>query len=335
MVNGVLWLGSFVPSHQDAKLPLIQDAAGLLAITLAPPRHVPPVDAPALREAVHSLAAKLGPILPRLPADHPLRQIAADLIQLESAPDAALIASNRNVVRFLPMQLDRLRLALTASLVTQADIPSSIRADWVAADGRLRLQVTPRASVRGSAALRGFLSQVQAVAPNVTGSTSTIVASADTVVSAFRIAATSAVVAITLILAVVLRRVLDVALVLAPLLLSALLTVVVASMFRLQLNFANIIVLPLLLGVGVSFNIYFVMNWRAGLTKPLGSATARAVAFSALTTGTAFGSLALSNHPGTASMGTLLLISLGCTVCTTLLFLPALLGMLPRVQIRA
>ena len=87
---------------------------------------------------------------------------------------------------------------------------------------------------------------------------------------------------------------LDAALVMAPLLLSALLTLLVAVLLPLPLNFANIIALPLLLGVGVSFNIYFVMNWRAGQHHPLGSATARAILFSALTTGTAFGSLALS-----------------------------------------
>jgi uncharacterized protein len=84
--------------------------------------------------------------------------------------------------------------------------------------------------------------------------------------------------------------------------------------------------LPLLLGVGVSFNVYFVMNWRAGLTSPLSSATARAILFSALTTGTAFGSLALSRHPGTASMGVLLLISLGCTLIASLVFVPSVLA---------
>ena len=95
------------------------------------------------------------------------------------------------------------------------------------------------------------------------------------------------------------------------------------------LNFANIIALPLLLGVGVSFNIYFVMNWRRGVAGHLASPTARAVVFSALTTGTAFGSLALSRHPGTASMGTLLLISLGCTLVASLVFVPALLALMP------
>jgi predicted RND superfamily exporter protein len=128
------------------------------------------------------------------------------------------------------------------------------------------------------------------------------------------------------ILAVAPRRPIDTLLVLASLLLSALLTVIVAVTLPLPLNFANIIALPLLLGVGVSFNVYFVMNWRAGLRAPLSSATARAVLFSALTTATAFGSLALSRHPGTASMGELLLISLGCTLLATFVFVPALLA---------
>ena len=130
---------------------------------------------------------------------------------------------------------------------------------------------------------------------------------------------------IALILLLALRRLRDMAMVLAPLLLSAMLTVIVCMLLREKLNFANIIALPLLLGVGVSFNIYFVMNWRVGLRDPLASPTAKAILFSALTTGTAFGSLALSHHPGTASMGRLLLISLACTLLATLVFEPALL----------
>ena len=127
--------------------------------------------------------------------------------------------------------------------------------------------------------LKLFVQQVSAIAPNAGGSAVTIIATAGTIVGAFRDAATYAVIAIAVILFGLLRRVLDAALVLAPLLLSALLTLLVAVVLPLPLNFANIIALPLLLGVGVSFNIYFVMNWRAGQQRPLGSATARASCF--------------------------------------------------------
>jgi predicted RND superfamily exporter protein len=159
-----------------------------------------------------------------------------------------------------------------------------------------------------------------------------VVSTSDTIVSAFRSAAVAALLAIGVILVVALRRLRDAMLVLAPLLLSAALTVLAMVLLSLPLNYANIIALPLLLGVGVSFNIYFVMNWRAGQREMLASATARAVAFSALTTGTAFGSLALSGHPGTASMGALLLISLGCTLVASLVFVPALLVALAQAR---
>jgi uncharacterized protein len=194
--------------------------------------------------------------------------------------------------------------------------------------------VSPKAEARNSKGLADFVAEVTAVAPDAGGSAVTIEATSATIVSAFRSAAIAAVISIAIILYIALRRVLDMSLVLAPLVLSSLMTVVIIVVAGLLLNYANIIALPLLLGVGVSFNIYFVMNWRTGQIMVLGSATARAILFSALTTGTAFGSLALSRHPGTASMGTLLLISLGCTLIASLVFIPALLASVPSPRNR-
>jgi predicted RND superfamily exporter protein len=236
------------------------------------------------------------------------------------------MAANAALTRFLPAELDRLRLALSAEPVTLDSIPPDMRQDWLLPDGRARVQVMPKALARSSEGLRAFVDQVTAVAPNAGGAAVTIEATSDTIVGAFRAAGLYALGAIAVILLLTLRRLRDVALVLAPLLLSALLTLLIAVLLPLPLNFANIIALPLLLGVGVAFNIYFVMNWREGRTGLLGSATARAILFSALTTGTAFGSLALSAHPGTASMGDLLLISLACTLVASLVFIPALLA---------
>jgi hypothetical protein len=209
-------------------------------------------------------------------------------------------------------------------------VPPDIAGDWVLPDGRARIQVLPQSASRTSLGLREFVDQVTSVAPDAGGTAVTIEATSATIIGAFRSAAISAVVAIAVILLLALRRLLDAALVLAPLLLSAAMTVLVMVLLPLPLNFANIIALPLLLGVGVSFNIYFVMNWRSGRHEMLASATARAVMFSALTTGTSFGSLALSGHPGTASMGELLLISLGCTLVASLIFVPALLAAISR-----
>ncbi len=330
LVSDVLTLRSFVPEDQAGKLPLLADAAALLGSTLDVHPTGPRPDAAALRRAAQSAAAALDGVRGKLPAGSTLAAIATDLATLARASDGTLLAADAALTRFLPLQLDRLRLALGASTSTEADVPADIARDWVLPDGRARLQVIPKREAMGSDGLHRFVAQVHEVAPDAVGSAVTITASADTIVSAFRSAAIWALIAIAAILAAALRRVGDVALVLAPLLLSSMLTVLAAVLLPLPLNFANIIALPLLLGVGVSFNIYFVMNWRAGRIDPLGSATARAVLFSALTTATAFGSLALSHHPGTASMGALLLLSLGCTLLTTLLFVPALLAQVRR-----
>ena len=115
-----------------------------------------------------------------------------------------------------------------------------------------------------------------------------------------------------------------------PLILTGLLTLATCVVIGQRLNFANIIALPLLLGIGVAFNIYFVVAWRAGAKNLLQSSLTRAVIFSAATTATGFGTLWLSIHPGTASMGELLMISLFWTLVTTLFLSPALLGPPPR-----
>ena len=325
-VAGVISIDSFVPRGQKQKLAVIADANMILAPTLAPHGPAAPVTAEQIRMAAKSALSQIDPALVKLPKTHKLVAIADDLRRLQTAPDTVLMAADAALTRFLPGQLAHLRLALTAEPVTLASIPADFARDWVLPDGRARVQINPTPEAQTPAGLKMFVQQVTAVAPDAGGSAVTIAATADTIVGAFREAAIYAVIAIALILFGLLRRVLDVALVMAPLLLSALLTLLIVVLLPLPLNFANIIALPLLLGVGVSFNIYFVMNWRAGQTHPLGSATARAILFSALTTGTAFGSLALSAHPGTASMGKLLLISLGCTLLASLVFIPALLA---------
>ncbi len=330
LVQEALTLSSLVPADQPPKLALIADAEQILGPTLAAGSPAAPVTPGDLRLAAKTAAGQIDGVAGKLKPGDPLLGIAADLKALSTAPDATLMATDQALTRFLPLQIDRLRHALDAKPVTDADIPPDIARDWRLLDGRARIQVDSKASARDSAGLHEFVAQVQTVAPDAGGTAVGIVETAATIIGAFRDAAIGAIIAIAVILLVVLRRVLDAALVLAPLLLSALLTVIVAILLPLPLNFANIIALPLLLGVGVSFNIYFVMNWRGGQDQFLGSATARAIVFSALTTGTAFGSLALSRHPGTASMGELLLISLGCTLIASLIFEPMLLRTVRR-----
>jgi predicted RND superfamily exporter protein len=145
-------------------------------------------------------------------------------------------------------------------------------------------------------------------------------------VRAFIEAGIWAMLSIGLLLWIVLRRIGDVLLTLIPLLLAGVVTLQICVLIGMPLNFANIIALPLLLGVGVAFKIYYIMAWRDGQTNLLQTSLTRAVFYSALTTATAFGSLWFSSHPGTSSMGRLLALSLVCTLAAAVLFQPVLMG---------
>ncbi len=335
LVDSVISINSFVPDDQARKLAMIDDARSLLASTLSPPDVARSPTPAEIRQAASEALKPIERAVPKFPPGHPLAAIAGDLQRLQKANDKTAEQVDEALTRFLPKELGQLNDALEAKPVALDNIPASIARDWVLPDGRARVQVVPKVEASNSAGLRRFVAQVQAKAPDAGGSAVTIVATSTTIVNSFRTAALTALVAIAVILLVSLRRVLDVGLVLAPLLLSALMTVLIAVLLPITLNYANIIALPVLLGVGVSFNVYFVMNWRAGRVNVLASATARAVLFSALTTGTAFGALALSAHPGTASMGKLLLTSLGCTLVASLIFEPALLAALPHAKLLA
>jgi hypothetical protein len=193
-------------------------------------------------------------------------------------------------------------------------------------DGRARVSIAPKGDANDDAVLTRFIDAVLKIAPDATGTPLGIREGGRTVVAAFIEAGALSFIAITGLLFLVLRRVRDVAITMAPIILTGLLTLGSCVLIGQPMNFANIIALPLLFGIGVAFHIYFVMSWRSGGSHLLTSSLARAVFFSALTTATGFGSLWLSRHPGTASMGKLLMISLVWTLVSALLFQPALMG---------
>jgi predicted RND superfamily exporter protein len=213
-----------------------------------------------------------------------------------------------------------------AQPITMADLPPELVRDWVNEDGRARIQAFPEGDSNDNATLKRFVDAVQAVATHASGPPISVTEAGATISGAFIQAGILALVAITILLLVVLRSVTEVAATLAPIVLSGFLTLGTCVLIQLPINFANIIAFPLLFGVGVAFHIYFVMAWRAGERDLLQSSLARAVLFSALATGAAFGSLWMSDHPGTASMGKVLVISLIWTLICALIFEPALLG---------
>jgi predicted RND superfamily exporter protein len=210
--------------------------------------------------------------------------------------------------------------------VSLQTLPADLKQGWITSDGRARVEVLPKGNPNDNATLRNFAQALLQVAPNATGQAIKTFNWSNAIISAFIQAGIWALCSIALLLWLVLRRVRDVVVTLAPLLLAAALTLEICALLNFPLNYANIIALPVLLGIGVAFKIYYVMAWRRGQSNFLQSTLTRAVFFSALMTATAFGSIWFSSHPGTSSMGQLLALSLACTLASAALFQPALMG---------
>ncbi|UAJ09728.1 MMPL family transporter [Polymorphobacter megasporae] len=322
-VRQVASLDSFVPDDQPAKLALVADARDLLDLTLNPFDVAPAPDDDATIAALRHTAAQLREVAP---ADPAATRLAGALDRIAAGPPAMRARASALLVAPLNVLLDQTRALLLAEPVTRATLPADLRADWITADGRARVQAFPAGDPEDNATLKRFVAAVLAVAPHASGAAVSIQAAAATIARAFVLASIYGLAAISLLLFFVLRSVREVLFTLAPVVLSGFLTLATCVLIGQPINFANIIAFPLLFGVGVAFHIYFVMAWKDGAANLLQSSLARAVLFSALATGTAFGSLWLSHHPGTASMGKILMISLAWTLVCALVFEPALLG---------
>ncbi len=323
---------SFIPLDQPPKLAAIGDAATLLDLTLDPLALAPPPTDAETIDALRAAAGDLRAAAARSPAAAASDAVAlaAEFESLAAGPPAARGKAQSLLMSPLGTLLDQTRAALTAGPVTTADLPPEISRDWLSADGRARVSVTPAGNANDTAVLSRFIDAVAGVAPDATGPAVEVREGGRAVAGAFAEAGVLSFIAITLLLLAVLRRVRDVAITMAPIVLTGLLTLGTCVAIGQPLNFANIIALPLLFGIGVAFHIYFVMAWRAGGSHLLQSSLTRAVFFSALATATGFGSLWASSHPGTASMGKLLMISLVWTLVSALLFQPALMGPPPE-----
>jgi uncharacterized protein len=329
-VSRVVSLNTFLPDDQKEKLVLIGDAVDVVAPVLDVEPAEPATDA-ALQQRLAATAASLRQAAAHSPdaaAAASARRLADVLDRLKAATPQVRAAAAVAVVTPLKIMLDQVRAELKARPISIENLPHELIADWTALDARARLLVLPKDD-HDNASLRRFAQAVQSVAPDATGWPISTAASGESIVHAFLQAGAYSFLAITVLLVAVLRRARDVVLTMLPVMLSGLLTFGTCAALDLPLNFTNIIALPLLFGVGVAFNIYFVLAWRAGETAMLQSSLMRAVVFSAMTTATAFGALWLSSHPGTASMGRLLMISLAWELLVTVLFRPALLAQPP------
>jgi len=336
-VSRTLTLSSLIPADQDQKIAALKAASQRLGPALNPPATRPaPSDqenVAAIQNAAEVLSAAAGNA--NTSGAQSARHVSDLLRRLASADAGTRAKAEAAIVRPLVYDLDLLRKSLNPQMVTMNTLPSDLVRDWVAPDGRARVEAVPKGDPNDTNVLRNFAIAVLRAEPSATGGAISLYEAARTVTSAFVEAGVLAVSAIAVLLLIALRRLWDVLVTLIPLLLAGVLTLEISVLEGLTLNFANIIALPLLLGVGVAFKIYYVMAWRAGKTHLLQSSLTRAVIFSAMTTAIAFGSMWASSYPGMSSMGKLMALALLCTMWAAVFFQPVLMGPPRQVKVES
>ncbi len=326
-------LNSFIPADQDAKIKLVAGASGMIDPALTAAKAAPPSDSDdvaALRTTAKDLQDTAGEGAGA--GAEAANRLAKDINSLADADGQTRQTAAATFIAPLQIDLQQLSLSLHPQQVTRANLPADLVGQWMTKSGQMRTQIVPKGDANNSITLQRFAEAVLKVEPDATGVAIETYEWGRTVTDAFIKAGLLALCSITILLYLVLRRVGDVLLTLIPLLVAAAVTLEICGLTGFQINYANIIALPALLGVGVAFKIYYVMAWRAGEANFLQSNLTRAVFFSAVMTATAFGSLWFSSNPGISSMGKLLALSLACTLASAALFQPALMGP-PRKKI--
>ncbi|GGY01681.1 hypothetical protein GCM10007160_32050 [Litchfieldella qijiaojingensis] len=335
-VDGTINLFDFVPPEQGEKLMLIEEMELLLGPVLLTASFTPRqrsaddvITALAeLRQALRDSEPESGSseVTDRL-GEH-LAVLQERLERDTAARDRLFDGLRHQLLSTLPLSMQRLQMALQAQQVTLDTLPDDLLSRWRSPDGTYLVQVMPAEDLGQLEAQRHFIQAVRNLVPEVTGTPILQLESGDAVVKAFQQALLYAFGGISLVLLVILRNILLTLKVLVPLLLGSALTGAVMALTGIPFNFANVIALPLLLGVGVDNGIHMVYREyyvNETVSNVLQTSTARAILFGALTTTVSFGNLALSPHRGTASMGVVLAMGMILILLCTLVVLPALL----------
>ena len=267
----VMSLETFVPEDQPAKLKLIAQGAKVLDPALNPDSiDDPPSDAEnveSLKGSAASLRKTAGDA--KGPGAVASRRLADALSKLADSNEATRNKTQAIFVNPLKVVLDQLKNSLQAQPVSLKTLPPDLVTQWKTKDGLQRVEALPRGDPNDNDTLRQFAAAVLTAEPNAIGGPVSILKSGDTVVKAFIHAGITALLVIGFLLWLALRRIVDVLLTLVPLLVAGAVTLEICVLIGMPLNFANIVALPLLLGVGVAFKIYYVTAWRSGRTNLL------------------------------------------------------------------
>jgi uncharacterized protein len=323
-VRSVATPDALVPAEQSEKLALLDDLELLMGTDFARVTR-----APADPQALAAALAALETASAAAPAASEVHAAVVDLRERLAAGtasyrDATLRRLDESLAADLPRELARLAGAFDAKAFDRDDLPEALASRWLASGGRELVEIAPVEDVSDNAAARRFITAVHTVVPTATGLPVVYQEASATVVDAFGRALTYAFIMVALIIWLVLRNWKEVLLVIAPIALASVLTAALTVVVGMPFNYANIIALPLLVGIGVDNGIHVVHRMRSeDAARLFETSTMRAVLASALTTVASFGNLAFSSHAGTASMGILLALGLAASMTATLIVLPA------------
>lgn len=228
-------------------------------------------------------------------------------------------------------EMDRAVSAMAAvdRPMTLADLPESALKEMLAADGKRNLVVIyPKRGVMEDAhSMRAFNDDLARVSPRITGSSQVIVTWMDEAIPASIRAGLYILAAVLLFLLASFRSLRYTLLAATPLVAGMVWMLGLYPLLGLKLNFLNIVVIPLVIGMGIDYGIHFAHRYQIeGDIDRTYSTTGKAVWLSALTTMIGFGSLgAVAKFPSVASMGSILFFGIAACLITAMLVLPALL----------
>lgn len=333
-VDNVITLESYVPKDQDDKLEILDTTYLFMTPIFMNAGMAGPSTDQENSAAIASFIEKANLLYsarPELEVSIRSKEFADALEALsgeEGNGEAKRGLFEANLFTWFGALVERIAKGLEPTeIVTLDDIPGDLKERYLAEDGRYRLEVFSNLDLGKAQELEAFVQEVSAANVGATGSPVQIYNAGLVVKGSMEQASITAAILIIVLLGLILRRASSVALIVIPVLLAGALTTGAMVIFGLKFNFANVIVIPLLIGLGVDSGIHLVLRAREvkGQTKLLSSSTPKAVLLSALTTIGSFGTLALSSHLGTASMGILLSLAIIMILVATLLVLPGLL----------
>ena len=204
------------------------------------------------------------------------------------------------------------------------EIPDYYKKRFESLDGFYRYEVIPAKDVNKIENLEQFVDSVQKYYPDATGMPVVQLEAGKIVINSFIYAFIFSFIITFLYLLIIFKNIYKVFLCILSLLIAFILLIFLMIIFKINLNFANMISLPLLFSLGISYPIYFIsrLSEKGSVSKVFDSNTPLAIFTSSLTTICSFGTLFFSSHQGTSSMGLLLFISLLTTLISSLIFLP-------------